>query len=180
MNVLFTWETPLVKPWPPVHLFTLITTLFITITPLVHFYIFIYFTIQLTALFSTRPERLTTFSPLGAKYLVECVKVRICWGLRVIDFQHSPRCWFQSPTGSINLGSLTRENCCLLHLRLRLGHQPTLLVAIKLFSGAIAGDLGSTARGVSHSQSLYFIFVLFVLFLVSYFFCCKILKPKKN
>ena len=29
---------------------------------------FIYFTIELSALFSARPERLTTFPPLGAKY----------------------------------------------------------------------------------------------------------------
>ena len=72
----------------------------------VHFHIFIYFTIQLTTLFSARPERLTTFPPLGAKYLVECVQVYVCWRLSARDLQHSICCWFQSPTGSINLGSL--------------------------------------------------------------------------
>ena len=71
-------------------------------------------------------QRLTTFPPLGAKYLVECVQVHICWRLSASDFQYSLCCWFQSPTGSINLGSLTRENCYLLHPRLCLGHNPTL------------------------------------------------------
>ena len=56
----------------------LYSSLFIIITPLIHFHIFIYFTIQLTALFSARPERLTTFPALGAKYLVECVQVHVC------------------------------------------------------------------------------------------------------
>ena len=37
---------------------------------------------------------------------------------------------------------------------------------IKQFSGAVAGDFGATARGVSHPQSLYFVFVLLALFLV--------------
>ena len=56
----------------------LIYLLFIIITPLVTFHCFIYFIIQLTALFSERLERLTTFLLLGAKYLVECVQVRVC------------------------------------------------------------------------------------------------------
>ena len=48
--------------------YNLIYFLLITITPLVTFHYFIHFIIQLTALFSARPERLTTFPPLGAKY----------------------------------------------------------------------------------------------------------------
>ena len=52
-------------------------------------------------------------------------------------------------------------------------------VAIKLFSGAVAGDLGAIARGVSYSQSLYFVFVLLVLFLVSLFFLLQNFKTQK-
>ena len=55
--------------------YNLIYLFLIIITPLVTFH---YFIIQLTALFSARPERLTTFPPLGAKYLVECVQVHVC------------------------------------------------------------------------------------------------------
>ena len=154
----------------------LYSSLFIIITPLVPFHIFIYFTIQLTALFSVRSERLTTFPPLGAKYLVECVQVHVYWIWSARDLQQSFCCWFQSPTSSINLGSLTRENCYLLHPRLRLGHNPTLPSTIikqfsgavagegrniqsrqlrhQQFSGGVAGDFGAIARGVSYSQSL--------------------------
>ena len=53
-------------------------------------------------------------------------------------------------------------------------------VAIKLFSGAAVGDLGATRRGVSHYQSLYFVFVLLVLFLVSLFFLLQNFKTQKN
>ena len=49
-------------------LYNLIYLLFIIINPLVAFHYFIYFIIQLTALFSARLERLTTFPPLGANY----------------------------------------------------------------------------------------------------------------
>ena len=58
--------------------YNLIYLLFIIINPVVTFHYFIYFIIQLTALFFARPERLTTFPPLGAKYLVECVQVHVC------------------------------------------------------------------------------------------------------
>ena len=46
--------------------YNLIYLLFIIITPLVTLHYFIYFIMQLTALFSMRQERLTTFLPLGA------------------------------------------------------------------------------------------------------------------
>ena len=52
--------------------------------------------------------------------------------------------------------------------------------AIKQFSGAVAGDLGATARGVSYSQSLYFVFILLVLFLVCLFFLLQNFKTPKN
>ena len=57
---------------------------------------------------------------------IKCVQVHVCWRLSARDLQHSLCCWFQCPTGSINLGSLTRENYYLLHPRLRLGNNPTL------------------------------------------------------
>ena len=72
--------------------YNIIYLLFIIITPLVTLYYFIYYIIQLTALFSARPERLTTFPPLGAVYLVECVQVHVCWRLSARDFQHSLCC----------------------------------------------------------------------------------------
>ena len=59
--------------------YNLIYLLFIIIIPLVTFHYYIYFIIQLTTLCSARPERLTTSSPLGTKYLVECVQVHVCW-----------------------------------------------------------------------------------------------------
>ena len=71
MHILFTWETPLVNPWPTVHLFTLFSTSFtcfylsLFLCSLLHLSHFI---IQLTALCSARPERLTTSPPLWAKY----------------------------------------------------------------------------------------------------------------
>ena len=58
--------------------YTLIYLLLIIITPLVTFHYFIYFIIQLTALFSARPERLTTFRRWGQSILVECVQVHVC------------------------------------------------------------------------------------------------------
>ena len=62
-----------------------------------------------------------------------------------------------------------------------LGHNPTLpSPIIKQFSGAVAGDFGATARGVSYSQSLYFVFVLLVLFLVSLFFLLQNFKTQKK
>ena len=45
--------------------------------------------------------------------------------------------------------------------------------------GAVAGDFGAAARGVSHAQSLYFVFVLLSLLLVLLIYLFKILKPKK-
>ena len=39
-----------------------------------------------------------------------------------------------------------------------------------LFSGAIAGDLEASARGVSHILSLYFVIVLLSIFFVSLVF----------
>ena len=58
--------------------YNLIYLLFIIINPLVTFHYFIYFIIQLTALYSARPERLITLPLLVAKYLVECVQARVC------------------------------------------------------------------------------------------------------
>ena len=56
-------------PGPSFHIvYNLIYLLFIIITLLVTFHYFIYFIIQLTALCSARPERLTTSPPLGTKY----------------------------------------------------------------------------------------------------------------
>ena len=53
-------------------------------------------------------------------------------------------------------------------------------VAIKLFSGAVTGDLEATARVVSYSQSLYFVVILLALFLVSVFFLLQNFKTPKN
>ena len=107
--------------------YNLIYLLFIIITPLVTFHYFVYFIIQLTALFSARPERLTTFPPLGAKYLIECVQVHVrrrssARGLsRFTSLLISKSYWFEPRF-------VYEGNCCLLHHRLRLGNHPTLLL----------------------------------------------------
>ena len=51
---------------------------------------------------------------------------------------------------------------------------------IKQFSGAVAEDFGATRRGFSYSQSLYFVFCLLVLFLVSLFYLLQNFKTQKN
>ena len=72
--VLFSWRdtsSEAMSAGPYFYIvYNLIYLLFIIINPLITFYYSLYFIIQLTALFSSRPERLTTFPPLGAKYLV--------------------------------------------------------------------------------------------------------------
>ena len=83
------------------------------------------------------------------------------------DLQYSPRCWFQSPTGSINLVSIKEGKLLLDTIPPSLGAPPNSSPSpIKQFSGVVAGEFGVAARGVSYSQSLYFVFVLLALFLV--------------
>ena len=67
----------------------------------------------------------------------------------------------------LKLGSSLRENGYFLHPTHSLGVPPTLSTLIKQFSGAVAGDFGAVARGVSYSQSLYFAFFSMPLL----FFC---------
>ena len=138
--------------------YNLIYLLFIINTLLVTFHYFIYFTIQLTALFSARPERLTTFPPLGAKYLVDCVQVHVCWRLSARDLQHSPRCWFQSPTGSINLGSLNEGKLLLTTSTPSLGAPPNYfnIIIQKQSRSFLAPLLGIALKFVpANSASAY-------------------------
>ena len=57
------------------------------------------------------------------------------------------------------------------------------ITPIKKFSGAVAGDLEASARGVSHILSLYFVIILpsiYFVILVLPFVCLKTEKHKKN
>ena len=75
------------------------------------------------------------------------VLVCFCADSTLLKAPPSPALFWRhpSPTGSITLGRNSRETCCCLHDNLPLGvHQ---LVAIKQFSGAVAGNLEATGKG---------------------------------
>ena len=131
MHILFTWETPLVNPWPPVHLFTCLQPHLLAFHHHYssgHFSFFHLFHHTINHFAFCETGEIDNLSADGDK-----VFGWVCAGLRLLkvslstkDLRHSPRCWFQSPTGSINLCSLNEGNCYLLHPRLCLGQYPTL------------------------------------------------------
>ena len=93
--------------------------------------------------------------------------------------RHQPSTCFLAPTGSINLGFILRENLPLYasHLPLGVPNRRVLYAYQALFLAPLPGRSRHAARGVSTSQSLYFVFVL--LYFIYYFVCCTKSKHKK-
>ena len=94
--------------------------------------------------------------------------------------RHQPSTCFLAPTGSINLGFILRENLPLYASYLPLGvpNGRVLYAYQALFLAPLPGRSRHAARGVSTSQSLYFVFVL--LYFIYYFVCCIISKTQTN
>src|SRR3954467_15444357 len=96
-------------------------------------------------------------------------------------FTLPPTCRHWIPTGSIStFVSLSMEITATLHLNLPLGvaNEEHYFSAIKLISGAIAGDSTLQDRGVAH----YLLSLLFSLVSLPYRFYLSVLyrKPQKN
>ena len=98
---------------------------------------------------------------------------------RTTSRRHQPSTCFLAPTGSINLGFILRENLPLYasHLPLGVPNGRVLYAYQALFLAPLPGRSRHAARGVSTSQSLYFVFVL--LSFIYYFVCCTKSKYKK-
>ena len=154
MHILFTWETPLVNPWPSVHIFILFTTSFTYFSSsLFHCSLFIFHLFHYTInRFVFCETGKIDFPPLGAKYFGW-----VCAGPRLLKVKRqrsstftllliSRSYWFDKSwfviEGKLLLATSTPS----------LGAPPnSSSVAIKPFSAAVAGDLGATERGVWHS-----------------------------
>ena len=91
---------------------------------------------------------------------------------RTTSRRHQPSTCFLAPPGSINLGFFLRENLPLYasHLPLGVPNGRVLYAYQALFLAPLPGRSRHAARGVSTSQSLYFVFVL--LYFIYYFVCC--------
>src|SRR5215217_9133286 len=126
----------------------------------------IFHTIRLILCYS-KPVRLTTSLFRWGKVLWLC-----CAGStlapeslvlrRTTSRRHQPSTCFLAPTGSINLGFLLRETCSCTHHTFHLGF-PTSVCFTRhqaKFLAPLPGRSRHAARGVSTSQSLYFVFVL--------------------
>ena len=155
MHILFTWETPLVNPWPPVHLFWL-QPLFITFhhryssSPLSYFHLFLY-TINRFVFCET--GKIDNLSAVGGKVFW----LSVCAGPRLLKIKRqrssaftllfiSRSYWFDKPRFDIE-GKLLLDA-----IPPSLGAPPNSFHhTIKQFSSAVAGYLGATARGVWHS-----------------------------
>src|SRR5215203_3011172 len=100
--------------------------------------------------------------------------------LRRTTFRHhQPSTCFLAPTGSINLGFILRETCFYMHHTFHLGFPTDVCIYAyqAKFLAPLPGRSRHAARGVSTSQSLYFVFVL--LYFIYYFVCCTKSKHKK-
>ena len=140
-------------------------------------------TIHLILCYS-KPVRLTTSLLRWGKVLWLC-----CAGStlapkslvlrRTTSRRHQPSTCFLAPTGSINLGFILRENLPLYasHLPLGVPNGRVLYAYQDCFLAPLPGRSRHAARGVSTSQSLYFLFVL--LYFIYYFVCCTKSKYKK-
>ena len=170
MSVLFTLETPLVNPWPRSIFLHWLQPLFITFynhhssNPLSYFHLF-HYTINRFVFYET--GKIDNLSAVGGKVIgwvcaVPCLlKIKRQRSSTFTLLLMSMSYWYDKPRfvyeGKLLLTTSTPS----------LGAQPNAInYDIKQFSGAIAGDFGPIARGVSYSQSIYFVFVLLALFLV--------------
>ena len=120
---------------------------------------------------------------LGQSTLVVLCRFHVGAGIPGVAPHYTPSpttfTWPSSPTGSINLGFLLRENLLLYasHLPLGVPNGRVLYAYQALFLAPLPGRSRHAARGVSTSQSLYFVFVL--LSFIYYFVCCTKSKYKK-
>ena len=165
------WRDTTSELWTPVHSFTLIK-------PPQTANCFFFHSLQFNTHF---PHH--TFNPLfsasrwdwqphcfvGAKYC-DCVVCRFHVGDRVAPREPPTTFWrVAAPTGSITLVSYWGKTCCWTASFLPLGvSQRTCDSRYQaLFLVPLPGRQQSSARGVSRFQSLYFVFVLLSLFIVS-------------
>ena len=144
MHILFTWETPLVTHGPrsiflhclQPHLLAFHHHYFSG-----HFWFFHIFHHTINHFVFCETGEIDNLSAVGDKVFGwMCADPRLLKvSLSARDLQHSPRCWFQSPTGSINLGSLKEGKLLLATIPPSLGAPPNSSPpTIKQFSGAIA------------------------------------------
>ena len=143
----------------------------------------IFHTIRLILCYS-KPVRLTTSLFRWGKVLWLC-----CAGStlapeslvlrRTTSRRHQPSTCFLTPTGSIKPWFLTEGNLplCASHLPLGVPNGRVLYAYQALFLAPLPGISRHAARGVSTSQSLYFVFAL--LYFIYYFVCCTKSKYKK-
>ena len=145
------------------------------------FFANIFHSIRLILCYS-KPVRLTTSLFRWGKVLWFC-----CAGstlapeslvLRRITFRdHQPSTCFLTPTGPIKPWFLTEGNLplCASYLPLGVPNGRVHLRASSKFLAPLPGRSRHAAKGVSHIQSLYFVFVLFYLLL-----CLLLYQNKKK
>ena len=178
------WRDTTSELWTPVHSFTSE----IQSTAIIVLYCFmqtniIFHSIRLTLCFQQAGEIDNLTVKLGQSNLIVLCRFHVGTGIPGVAPHYTPSPTPSKqrrlPTGSITLVSYWGKTCCCTHHTFLLGFPtdvwrtsivssavageifPRQLSASNMFSGAVAGENRiASARGVSHTQSLYFVICL--------------------
>ena len=144
----------------------------------------IFHTIRLIFCFQQADEIDNLTVKLGQSSLIVFCRFHVGTGITGVAPHYTPspttfRSDFDLLLVRLNLGFILRENLLLYSSYLPLGvfNECVSFASSSTFSGAVAGEVKPSVRGVSHFKSLYFVIVLLSLFFI---LSCLLSLLKKN